>query len=128
MSGRHTPGEAWSHHLHGRGPGVPRGRDPEEWGPLVRESCQSGRAVHARIEVAIRFGGIRVVDVLGVDREPGHHGLPQEVTQAKPLVGEARLIDQMFFGPQDRLVVQPPVQPIQGVAHGAGNDLRMPLR
>jgi hypothetical protein len=52
-------------------------------------------------------------------------GIPQEVTQAKQLVGEAMLIDHMFFGPQDRIVVQQPVQHIQGFTHGAGNDLRM---
>ena len=96
--------------MHGRGPVAQRGRDPDEWVPLFLEQCHISRAVHDPIEVAIRFGGIRFVELLFVDREPGHQGIPQEVTQAKQLVGEAMLIDHMFFGPQDRIVVQQPVQ------------------
>jgi NADPH:quinone reductase-like Zn-dependent oxidoreductase len=40
-----------------------------------------------------------------VHRETGHQGIPQEVIQAKKLVGETMLINHMVLGPQDRIVV-----------------------
>ena len=124
-SGRRTPGAALAPDRHGRGPGAPRGRDPDQGVLLVREQRPLGCAMDHRIEVAILLGGIRWVEVWCVSRERGQQGLPPEGTQATKVSGKARRIDPRFLGPQDRLVVQPPVQHRQGCAHGAGPDRRM---
>jgi hypothetical protein len=47
------------------------------------------------------------------------------VTEAKPLVGEAMLIDKMFLGTQDHIIIQEFIQDVEGFTNRAGNDLRM---
>ena len=49
----------------------------------------------------------------------------QERTEAKELVGDALLIDKMFFGPEDRMGIQQPVQAREGFADRTRHDVRM---
>ena len=83
------------------------------------------RPVEDRVEGAVALRPVELVQRLLADREAWHQAVSQQVTEAKQLIGVAMLIDKVFFGPQDRVVVQEPIQHVGGFADRACNDLGM---
>jgi hypothetical protein len=100
-------------------------RDPHKLIPLLTDECDINGAADHRVEAAVMLRAVQLVELLFGQREPRHQAIAQEMTEAKELVGEAMLIDKMFFGPEDRMVIQQAVQDIEGFADRTRNDLRM---
>src|SRR5262249_12310897 len=72
----------------GRGRPVPqRGREPHELVPLFTNERGIHGATDDLIKVAIMLGAIQLVEELLTHVEPGHQGKPQEMTEAKQLIG-----------------------------------------
>lgn len=87
--------------------------------PLFPNQGGVNRARDNIIKSAIGLGPIELVEGLLARIETRHQGQPQQVTEPKELVGEAMLIDKMFLGPQDRIVVEQAIEDINRSAYGA---------
>src|ERR1043166_7480330 len=91
----------------GRGRPVSQwGREPYELVPLFTNERGIHRAADDLIKVAIMLGAIQLVEELLTHVKPGHQGKPQEMTEAKQLIGKPMLVHKMFLGAQDGIVVE----------------------
>src|SRR5215831_15551292 len=102
-----------------------RGGHPDELIPLLPDERQVYRAVEDGIERAIVLRPVELVQRLFADRQAGHQTVAQQMAEAKQLIRIAMLIDKVFFGPQDGVVVQETVQHVRRLAERARDDLGM---
>ena len=101
-----------------------RGGNPDQLIPLFLDQRGIDRAMDDVIEAAIMLGAIQLVELLLAHVQPGHQGKAQEVTEAKQLVREAMLVDKMFPGAQDRIVVEQPVEYVDGYLCPTPEDVK----
>jgi hypothetical protein len=107
--GRRTTGEAGQDDMGRSRPVAQRGRHPHQLIPLLANQREIDRTMEHRVEWPIVLRPIQLVEGLLADGEPRHQTVPQQVAQAKQLIGVPMLVDKMFFGAQERVVVQEPV-------------------